>query len=91
MAVIGRRLRRLFEEAGFPTVETALAQPFGCEGDAKETARLTFSHIADAVLAAGLATRDEIGALQQEIDAFTERSDTTISTPRILQAWARKP
>ena len=89
--LIGRRLRRLFEEAGFPKVETALAQPFGCEGDAKETARLTFSHIADAVLAAGLATPDEIGALQQEIDAFTERSDTTISTPRIFQAWARKP
>ena len=89
--IIGRRLRRLLEEAGLPRVEAALAQPFGREGDAKETARLTFSHIGDAVLAAGLAARDEIGTLQQEIDAFTERSDTTISTPRIFQAWGRKP
>ncbi len=89
--LIGRRLRRFFEEAGLPKVETALAQPFGCEGDAKETACLTFLHIAEAVLASGLSTPDEMEALRQEIDAFTERSDTTISMPRIFQVWGRKP
>jgi ubiquinone/menaquinone biosynthesis C-methylase UbiE len=89
--LIGRRLRRLFEEAGLPNVETALVQPFGCEGDAKETARLTFRHIADSVLETGIAEPDEIEALKQEIDAFTERSDSTISTPRIFQVWGRKP
>jgi ubiquinone/menaquinone biosynthesis C-methylase UbiE len=87
--LIGRKLVRLFEAAGFRGVQATLVQPFGRDGDAKETARLTFSHTAPAMVAAGLATSREVEGLQCEIDAFTARPDSVISMPRIFQVWAR--
>jgi SAM-dependent methyltransferase len=89
--IIGRRLQGLFEEAGFPGVNTAVAQPFGRDGDAKQAVRLTFASTTGAMIEAGHATLEEIDDIQAELDAFTARPDTTISMPRIFQAWARRP
>lgn len=87
---IGRRLARLLDDAGFADVDTALVQPFGRTGDAKSMASLTFAAIADGLVADGLATRDEMRAIAAEIAAFTARPDTTISMPRIFQAWGTR-
>lgn len=88
---IGRRLWRLLHEAGLDNVQSALVQPYGQAGDAKRMASLTFAAIADGVVARGLATREEVTGISAELDAFTARSDTTISMPRIFQAWATRP
>jgi ubiquinone/menaquinone biosynthesis C-methylase UbiE len=88
--LIGRRLGRLLEAAGFSEVETALVQPYGVRGDAKRTAVLTFTATKDAMLRAGLGSAKEIDDLEAELEAFTQRSDTTISMPRIFQAWGRR-
>jgi SAM-dependent methyltransferase len=87
---IGRKLVRLLESAGFGEVDACLAQPFGRSGDIKQIAPLTLAAISDALVACGVATRDEIETAATELKAFTERTDTTISTPRIFQAWGRK-
>ncbi len=87
---IGRRLARLFDEAGFTDVGLGLVQPFGRDGDAKRIASLTFAAIAPSVISAGLATQAEVDGVQAGLDAFTARPDTTISLPRIFRAWGRR-
>jgi hypothetical protein len=84
---IGRRLGGLLEAARFEAVETALVQSYARLGDTKQTAALTFHAISENLIADGHATSSEIAALGAEIDAFTARTDTTISVPRIFQAW----
>jgi SAM-dependent methyltransferase len=88
---IGRRLHRLIESAGFVSVETSLAQPFGRSGSAKETVRLTLGAIADRVVANGIASREEVDTTLREVEAFTAKPDTMISMPRIFQAIAVRP
>jgi ubiquinone/menaquinone biosynthesis C-methylase UbiE len=88
--IIGRRLAFLLEEAGFREVGTTLVQPFSREGDAKDIALLTFEAIADGLVAEGLASRDEIASLAEELKAFNRRPDTIVSMPRVFQSWGRK-
>ncbi|WP_164897905.1 MULTISPECIES: hypothetical protein [unclassified Mesorhizobium] len=45
--------------------------------------------IAGAVAASGIATAEEVDHVTREIKSFADRSDTTISLPRIFQAWGR--
>jgi ubiquinone/menaquinone biosynthesis C-methylase UbiE len=87
---IGRRLARLLEDAGFSNVESGLVQPFGRTGDIKEVGSLTFAAVADSVVATGAGTRDEVEHVAKELAAYAARPDTTLSTPRIFQAWGRK-
>jgi len=54
-------------------------------------AALTLEAIADAVLAARLATVDELGELVDELSAFAEEDGTLMSFPRVVQAWGRTP
>jgi ubiquinone/menaquinone biosynthesis C-methylase UbiE len=87
---IGRRLVRLLEGAGFSGVEAALAQPFGRTGDVKQVASLTFGAISDALKAAGLATAEEIAGIAAALDDYAQDAQTTMSFPRIFQAWGSK-
>ncbi|MFO0993079.1 MAG: methyltransferase domain-containing protein [Hyphomicrobiales bacterium] len=87
---IGRRLVRLLGHAGFENVESNLVQPFGRAGDIKELAKLDFANIADAIVSLGLLGRAEADALAAQVNAYAERSDTTISLPRVFQVVARK-
>lgn len=54
-------------------------------------ASLTFAAIADSVVETGLATRKDVAEILAELDVFTDRPDTTISMPRIFQAWGTRP
>jgi hypothetical protein len=45
--------------------------------------------IAEAIATSGIASAEEVDHVTREIKAFAERSDTTISLPRIFQAWGR--
>ena len=65
-------------------------QPFGRSGDIKQIASLTFAAIAEALVASGVASADEVSRIATEMAAFAERPDTTMSLPRIFQAWGRK-
>jgi len=87
---IGRRLVRLLESAGFSDVDSGLVQPFGRSGDVKQATLLTLAAIAEAVAASGMATTEEVGRVTGELASFAARPDTTMSFPRIFQAWGRK-
>jgi SAM-dependent methyltransferase len=90
-AFIGRRLTRLLDGAGFVGVDSSLVQPFGRTGDVNEVTLMTLAAISEAVVAAKLATTQEIASLEAELRAFAARPDTTLSLPRIFQAWGRRP
>jgi ubiquinone/menaquinone biosynthesis C-methylase UbiE len=89
-AFIGRRLVRMLDTAGFADVGSSLVQPYGRTGDIKEVTLMTLAAIGDAVVASELATAQEIASLKAELQAFAARPDTTLSLPRIFQAWGRK-
>jgi SAM-dependent methyltransferase len=87
---IGRRLGRMLEAAGFCDVGTSLVHPYGREGDAKISMVLIAPAVADAAITAKLAAREEMEAMGAELKAFAARPDTTISLPRMFQAWGTR-
>jgi hypothetical protein len=61
--------------------------PEGHEGDVKLVSPLTLENIADSAIAEGLATRDEIEAVLDELYRLASDATTVLAIPRIVQAW----
>jgi hypothetical protein len=88
---IGPRLPILLTDGGFEKVEMTVVQPMGTQGEVKLMNAITLENIADVVLQDGLASRQEIDALIQELYRFAENPRTLAGAPRIIQAWGRRP
>jgi SAM-dependent methyltransferase len=88
---IGPRLPILLMDAGLEKVATTIVQPIGTEGEVKFMNSITLENIADAVLADGLAARQEIDGLIQDLTRFAENPRTVAGVPRVVQAWGRRP
>jgi hypothetical protein len=88
---IGPRLPSLLESAGLAPAEMQVVQPASLRGDVKLLSAITMEAIADAVVAADLATREEIGRTVDELHEIASDDVTVLSAPRIVQAWARRP
>jgi hypothetical protein len=88
---IGLRLPALVKSRGFEEVEMNIVQPTGMHGEVKLVTPLTMENIADAVIREGLATRDEIDDLVNELYVFAADPDTISGIPRVVQVWARRP
>jgi ubiquinone/menaquinone biosynthesis C-methylase UbiE len=87
---IGPRLPGLLESAGLAPAAMHVVQPAGLRGEVKLMSALTMAAIADAVVAAGLATAEEIGRVVDELYRVARDETTVLSAPRIVQAWGRK-
>jgi cyclopropane fatty-acyl-phospholipid synthase-like methyltransferase len=72
-------------------VGVAVAQPVGTEGEVKLLNPLTMENIASAVLADGLASQHEIDEVVRELYEFATDPNTVAGTPRVVQAWGRRP
>lgn len=88
---IGKRLPLLLKEKGFTDVDVSITQPIGIEGEVKLMNPLTMEGISQAVLEEGLATREEITELVQQLYDFAADTNTVAGVPRVIQAWGRKP
>jgi SAM-dependent methyltransferase len=88
---IGPRLPILLSDGGFENVEMTVVQPMGTQGEVKLMNPITLENIADAILQDGLASRQEIDPLIQELYRFAENPRTVAGLPRIIQAWGRRP
>jgi SAM-dependent methyltransferase len=88
---IGPRLPVLLKRGGFEEVGVGIVQPVGTEGEAKLINPLTMENIAPAVLADGLASRHEIDEVVRELYDFATDPNTVAGTPRVVQAWGRRP
>ena len=90
-ANIGSRLPGLLADAGFEHVQMNVAQPAGVEGEVKILSPLTLENIAEAVVAEGVATREETDAVIAELYEFAQMPSTLLSTARVVESWARRP
>ena len=90
-ANIGPRLPSLLREAGFEQIGASVVQVAYLDGDLKRILLATMEGIADAALAAGMATVEELGQTVEGLRAFTDDPTTFLSMPRVVQAWGVKP
>ncbi|MGB6326552.1 MAG: methyltransferase domain-containing protein [Methylocella sp.] len=88
---IGPRLPFLLTDGGFEKVDMTLVQPIGTKGEVKLLNAITLENIADAILRDGLASRQEIDTLVQELNRFAENPRTVAGVPRVIQAWGQRP
>lgn len=88
---IGPRLPLLLKQGGFEAVGVSVAQPAGVEGEAKLMNPLTMENIAGAVLADGLASKEEIDGVVRQLYEFAANPNTVASMARVVQAWGTRP
>jgi SAM-dependent methyltransferase len=88
---IGPRLPSLLAAAGLRDIDMNVVQPAGTTGEVKLMGPLTLENIADAVIALGIATHDEVEHAVDELYAFAETDGTVLSIPRVVQAWGSVP
>jgi SAM-dependent methyltransferase len=92
---IGPRLPSILRAAGcdevrFTIVQPAALDPSGAEGSSKLVIPLTMENIAEATIAEGLAEREEIDAIVEELYRLAADPATMIGYPRIFQVWGRR-
>jgi SAM-dependent methyltransferase len=87
---IGPRLPGLLRGAGLGSVDVHVVQPAAMDGEITVVAPLTLENVADAVVQAKLATRDEVERTIDELYEFARADGTLLSLPRIVQAWGRR-
>jgi SAM-dependent methyltransferase len=88
---IGPRLPLLLKTSRFAEVGMAVTQPMALEGEVKLANPITMDNIADTVVTAGLASREEVASLTEQLYAFAADPLTIAGVPRIFQAWGRRP
>lgn len=88
-ANIGPKLPSLLASAGFRDVQLHIVHPAGHEGEVKLMSPITMENIAPAVLRAGLATKEEVTAIAEELYAFARTPGTVAGMPRIVEVWGR--
>ena len=86
----GRKLYGFFAEIGIPDPELRIVQGAGATGESKQMPLLTLEAIADSIVAAGLASPDEVAAAIADLAAFTSTEGTLLAEPRVFQLWARR-
>jgi ubiquinone/menaquinone biosynthesis C-methylase UbiE len=89
-ANIGPRLPSLLAAAGFENIQVNIVQPAGLAGEVKWMSPLTMENIAEAVIAEGLATAEEIRGIVADLYAFADTPGSLGSMPRIFEAWASR-
>jgi ubiquinone/menaquinone biosynthesis C-methylase UbiE len=87
---LGRRLHRLFAEAGIPGAVVRITQRADSEGALKRLTLSTLEATREAILAEGLATADEVERALADLGAATDDPRTLIGLPRTFQVWARR-
>jgi SAM-dependent methyltransferase len=88
---IGPRLPGLLLDAGFERVQVRVVQLAALEGEVKLINPLTMENIVDAVLAEGLASKEEVDRVINDLYQFSRDPRTVASSPRVVQAWGYRP
>ena len=87
---LGRKLFRLFLDAGIPQPQLHLFQAADTAGESKHIALLTLEATAEAIMDGGFAAQAEIESAIDDLRAFTDDPTTIVSSPRIFQVWANR-
>jgi SAM-dependent methyltransferase len=87
----GPHLPGLLARAGVRDIDARVIQPAGRDPDVKLMPALTFENTIDAVVGTGLATREAVEAMVDELYALAADPDAVVALPRVVQAWGRVP
>lgn len=87
---IGPKLTAMLRRAQIQAVELKLIQPTHIHGEGKLMAPITMSRISDALIAEGLATKDEVQQILAGLHKIAADDKTVISLPRIFQVWGKR-
>lgn len=90
-ANLGRKLYRLFLDAGIPNPSVTLVQRVDAIGGEKPMPLLTLEASAQSMIGGGLATAEQVQSAIACLAAFTDDPTTIMSSPRIYQVWSRRP
>lgn len=88
---IGPRLPELLLDAGFEGVQVCVVQLAALEGEMKLINPLTMENIVDAVLEEGLASKEEVDRIIDDLYQFSRDPKTVASSPRVVQVWGYQP
>ena len=84
---IGPKLPGMLLDNRFERVDLNVVQPAGIEGDVKLLNPITMENFADAVLAAGLASRAEVDEIVAGLYESARDGRTVMSVARVVQTW----
>lgn len=87
----GRRLVARFREAGLPTAQVTIVQRVDLAGEAKFLPYLTVEATATTMIELGVARAEGIQSALVGLHAMAEDETTLCGSPRIFQAWCRRP
>ncbi|HET6762504.1 MAG TPA: methyltransferase domain-containing protein [Longimicrobiaceae bacterium] len=90
-ADIGPRLPGMLAAVGLQGVDAGVVQPMGTTGEVKLVNPLTMRNAADAVVADGLASAEEVEAIVADLYAYADDPTTFAGVVRVVQAWGRAP
>jgi hypothetical protein len=90
-ATLAPQLPRMLAEAGVGELDAALDQPAGAGRDVKLMPALSVENSADAIVAAGQATREEVETMLAELFALVDDPATVLALPRVVQVWGCVP
>lgn len=89
-AAIGRKLYRLCLEAGIPDPEFGIVQGAAASGEIVELPHLTLAASAEAVIAEGIASAEEVERARAEMEAFGRLPGSVVGGPRVCRVWQRR-
>jgi SAM-dependent methyltransferase len=87
---IGRKLFGYFLAAGIPSPSMRVVQREDIEGEAKTLPLLTIDATSDAMIAEGIATREDVVAGRASLAEFTNDPGIVVGAPHVFQLWARR-
>jgi SAM-dependent methyltransferase len=87
---VGPYLPRVLAAAGLSDVQVTVVQPAAMTGATKRIWPLTMSAIREAAMAADVIGAAAIDAVIADLTEFTERADSVIAMPQVIQTWGRR-
>jgi hypothetical protein len=87
---IGPRLPGLLRDAGLDDVAMNVVQPAGFSGEVNRIAPITLEMVTDSMVAADVATVEEVNQTVDELYAFANTEGSVQSLPRMVQTWGRR-
>jgi ubiquinone/menaquinone biosynthesis C-methylase UbiE len=86
----GRKLYRYFSAAGIPAPALTIVQRADVAGEAKTIPHSTVEATADAIIAEGIASGEQVRVALAGLLDFAADTDSVCGSPRIFQAWSRR-
>jgi len=88
--LMGRKLHRYFTDAGIPEPSVGVVQNVHRTGEAKMLPHSTVEATAEAIVAEGVATAEQLREALEGLAEFGADTHSLCGSPRVFQVWTRR-